>query len=123
MKKIVKKYDYVIDMVGCVSVNDLVVEIAFVKIQNDVKLRRSEIVTLISTIVTDAIDFTMAATNTMDKISTLMKDVVTGIQSIAETKKVETKNVEATKPTTNVEPTKKPNIFKRFWNWITRKNK
>lgn len=118
MKKIVKKYDYVIDMVGCVSVNDLVMEIALVKIQNDVNLRRSEIVTLISTVITDAIDFTLAATNTMDKISMLVKDVVTGIQNIAETKKTE-----AAKSTTNVEPTKKPNAFKRFWNWITRKNK
>lgn len=98
MKKF--KPSYIIDITKCEDTLDMIVAIVYAKVDANVAITRDEL---------DAMMFLTAYNlknyidETADKYSEMIIDTLN-------------KCVE------NKEPKKKPNIFKRFWNWMTKKN-
>ena len=91
MKKF--KPSYIVDITKCEDALDMIVAIAYAKVDANVAITRDEL----DAVIKDYIE------TTADKFSEM---IINTLNKCAEKK----------------EPKKKPNIFKRFWNWMTKKN-
>ena len=98
MKKF--KPSYIVDITKCEDTLDMIVAIAYAKIDANVAITRDE---LDAVIILNAYDFKDYIETTADKFSEM---IINTLNKCVEKK----------------EPKKKPNIFKRFWNWMTKKN-
>ena len=98
MKKF--KPSYIVDITKCEDTLDMIVAIAYAKIDANVAITRDE---LDAVIVLSAYDLKNFVEATADKFSEM---IINTLNKCVEKK----------------EPKKKPNIFKRFWNWMTKKN-
>lgn len=98
MKKF--KPSYIVDMTKCEDTLDMIVAIAYAKIDANVAITRDE---LDAVIILNAYDLKDYIEATADKFSEM---IINTLNKCVEKK----------------EPKKKPNIFKRFWNWMTKKN-
>lgn len=98
MKKF--KPSYIVDITKCEDTLDMIVAIAYAKIDANVAITRDE---LDAVRVLSAYDLKNFVEATADKFSEM---IISTLNKCVEKK----------------EPKKKPNIFKRFWNWITKKN-
>lgn len=98
MKKF--KPSYIVDITKCEDTLDMIVAIAYAKIDANVAITRDELNAVIVLSVYDLKNFVEA---TAVKFSEM---VINTLNKCAEKK----------------EPKKKPNVFKRFWNWMTKKN-
>lgn len=98
MKKF--KPSYIVDITKCEDTLDMIVAIAYAKIDANVAITRDE---LDAVIILNAYDLKDYIEATADKFSEM---IINTLNKCAEKK----------------ESKKKPNIFKRFWNWMTKKN-
>lgn len=98
MKKF--KPSYIVDITKCEDTLDMIVAIAYAKIDANVAITRDE---LDAVIILNAHDLKDYIETTADKFSEM---IINTLNKCVEKK----------------EPKKKPNIFKRFWNWMTKKN-
>ncbi len=98
MKKF--KPSYIVDITKCEDTLDMIVAIAYAKIDANVAITRDE---LDAVIILNAYDLKDYIEATADKFSEM---IINTLNKCVEKK----------------EPKKKPNIFKRFWNWMTKKN-
>lgn len=98
MKKF--KPSYIVDITKCEDTLDMIVAIAYAKTDANVAITRDE---LDAVIILNAYDLKDYTETTADKFSEMIINTLN-------------KCVE------NKESKKKPNIFKRFWNWMTKKN-
>lgn len=98
MKKF--KPSYIVDIIKCEDTLDMIVAIAYAKVDANVAITRDE---LDAVIILSAYDLKDYIETTADKFSEM---IINTLNKCAEKK----------------EPKKKPNIFKRFWNWMTKKN-
>lgn len=98
MKKF--KPSYIVDITKCEDTLDMIVAIAYAKTDANVAITRDE---LDAVIILNAYDLKDYIETTADKFSEMIINTLN-------------KCVE------NKESKKKPNIFKRFWNWMTKKN-
>lgn len=98
MKKF--KPSYIVDITKCEDALDMIVAIAYAKVDANVAITRDE---LDAVIILSAYDLKDYVNEMADKYSEMI---------------INTLN----KCVDNKEPKKKPNIFKRFWNWMTKKN-
>ena len=98
MKKF--KPSYIVDITKCEDTLDMIVAIAYAKIDANVAITRDE---LDAVIVLSAYDLKNFVEATVVKFSEM---IINTLNKCVEKK----------------EPKKKPNIFKRFWNWMTKKN-
>ena len=98
MKKF--KPSYIVDITKCEDTLDMIVAIAYAKVDANVAITRDE---LDAVIVLSAYDLKNFVEATAVKFSEM---VINTLNKCVEKK----------------EPKKKPNIFKRFWNWMTKKN-
>ena len=98
MKKF--KPSYIIDITKCEDTLDMIVAIVYAKVDANVAITRDEL---------DAMMFLTAYNlkNYIDEVADKYSEMI-----------IDTLN----KCVENKEPKKKPNIFKRFWNWMTKKN-
>ena len=98
MKKF--KPSYIVDITKCEDTLDMIVAIVYAKVDANVAITRDEL---------DAMMFLTAYNlkNYMDEVADKYSEMI-----------INTLN----KCVENKEPKKKPNIFKRFWNWMTKKN-
>lgn len=98
MKKF--KPSYIVDITKCEDTIDMIVAIADAKVDANVAITRDE---LDAVIILNAYDLKNYIETTADKFSEM---IINALNKCAERK----------------EPKKKPSIFKRFWNWMTKKN-
>lgn len=98
MKKF--KPSYIVDITKCEDTLDMIVAIAYAKIDANVAITGDE---LDAVIILNAYDLKDYIEATADKFSEM---IISTLNKCVEKK----------------EPKKKPNIFKRFWNWMTKKN-
>ena len=98
MKKF--KPSYIVDITKCEDALDMIVAIAYAKVDANVAITRDE---LDAVIILSAYDLKDYVNEMADKYSEM---IINTLNECAEKK----------------EPKKKPNIFKRFWNWMTKKN-
>lgn len=98
MKKF--KPSYIVDITKCEDTLDMIVAIAYAKVDANVAITRDE---LDAVIILSAYDLKDYVNEMADKYSEMI---------------INTLN----KCVDNKEPKKKSNIFKRFWNWMTKKN-
>lgn len=98
MKKF--KPSYIIDITKCEDTLDMIVAIVYAKVDANVAITRDE---LDAMMLLTAYNLKNYIEETADKFSEMIINTLN-------------KCVE------NKEPKKKPNIFKRFWNWMTKKN-
>ena len=98
MKKF--KPSYIVDITKCEDTLDMIVAIADAKVDANVAITRDE---LDAVIILNAYDLKDYIETTADKFSEM---IINTLNKCVEKK----------------EPKKKPNIFKRFWNWMTKKN-
>lgn len=98
MKKF--KPSYIIDITKCEDALDMIVAIAYAKVDANVAITRDE---LDAVIILSAYDLKDYVNEMADKYSEM---IINTLNKCVEKK----------------EPKKKPNIFKRFWNWMTKKN-
>lgn len=98
MKKF--KPSYIIDITKCEDALDMIVAIAYAKVDANVAITRDE---LDAVIILNAYDLKDYIETTADKFSEM---IINTLNKCAEKKELK----------------KKPNIFKRFWNWMTKKN-
>ena len=98
MKKF--KPSYIIDITKCEDTLDMIVAIVYAKVDANVAITRDEL---------DAMMFLTAYNlkNYIDEVADKYSEMI-----------IDTLN----KCVEKKEPKKKPNIFKRFWNWMTKKN-
>lgn len=96
-KKNNKKPVFVISINDTDTVEDILATVAYAKAKNGVALDKAEFNTLVKTI----------AECIFDIFDSVLESTITMLEAECETPVKE----------------KKPNIFKRFWNWLTRKNK
>lgn len=98
MKKF--KPSYIVDITKCEDTLDMIVAIVYAKVDANVAITRDEL---------DAMMFLTAYNlkNYIDEAADKYSEMI-----------INTLN----KCVENKEPKKKPNIFKRFWNWMTKKN-
>lgn len=95
-KKVEVKPVITVDITDCTTIEDLVAAMANAKIEAGVSVSRIEVETLIQAAIDEAVE---------EVLSDLFDDFECPV--IIEEQ--------------DIEPEKKPNVFKRFWNWITRK--
>lgn len=98
MKKF--KPSYIVDITKCEDALDMIVAIAYAKVDANVAITRDE---LDAVIILSAYDLKDYVNEMADKYSEM---IINTLNKCVEKK----------------EPKKKPNIFKRFWNWMTKKN-
>ena len=98
MKKF--KPSYIIDITKCEDTLDMIVAIVYAKVDANVAITRDE---LDAVIILSAYDLKDYVNEMADKYSEM---IINTLNKCVEKK----------------EPKKKPNIFKRFWNWMTKKN-
>ena len=98
MKKF--KPSYIVDITKCEDTLDMIVAIAYAKTDANVAITRDE---LDAVIILNAYDLKNFVEATAVKFSEM---IINTLNKCVEKK----------------EPKKKPNIFKRFWNWMTKKN-
>lgn len=98
MKKF--KPSYIVDITKCEDALDMIVAIAYAKVDANVAITRDELDTVIILNTYNLKDY---IEETADKFSEM---IINTLNKCVEKK----------------EPKKKPNIFKRFWNWMTKKN-
>lgn len=97
VKKNNKKPVFVISINDTDTVEDILATVAYAKAKNGVALDKAEFNTLVKTI----------AECIFDIFDSVLESTITMLEAECEAPVKE----------------KKPNIFKRFWNWLTRKNK
>lgn len=102
--KRVKKPLYVIDITECESVEDIIYTTILTKINSDVEITDEELTTVVSILWDNVID------RMFNGASILYMHNDGLIERIYNNRVIVVKNTK-----------KKPNVFKRFWNWITRK--
>ena len=102
--KRVKKPLYVIDITECESVEDIIYTTILTKINNDVEITDEELTTVASILLDNIIDrmFNGASILYMHNDGLIERIYNDRVTVVKKTKK-------------------KPSVFKRFWNWITRK--
>lgn len=99
MKK--NKYTFIIDLTNCITDNDVYNKFAFAKVENKLPITLIEY----SAIIGATIGIVMEAKSFVDSMTdTIVNAIVNKIEK--DPIKKETK----------------PNMFKRFWNWMTGKN-
>lgn len=96
-KKNNKKPVFVISINDTDTVEDILATVAYAKAKNGVALDKAEFNTLVKTI----------AECIFDIFDSVLESTIAMLEAECEPPVKE----------------KKPNIFKRFWNWLTRKNK
>lgn len=111
-KKTIKKEfkpAYVVDLTNVKTAEDMVV--AFAEAKMSTVLTEYEIDTLYSRIVTETFEVMDSMANSVINVKKAVVDISNGSSLVIN------------KDGIKIEEPKKPNIFKRFWNWLTRKNK
>lgn len=104
MKKI--KYTYIVDITNCNTDIDVIMAVVDAKVNAGVVITPRELDIVISYTTDCAVDF-------CKKLDEAVKTAGVIANNIAEN--ITNKLIERN------EPKKKPNLLKRFWNWITRK--
>ena len=102
--KRVKKPLYVIDITECELVEGIIYTTILTKINNDIEITDEELTTVVSILWDNVID------RMFNGASILYMHNDGLIERIYNNRVIVVKNTK-----------KKPNVFKRFWNWITRK--
>lgn len=105
------KPEYVIDLVGVYDEFSTAVEILMAKYEKGITTFTTSDLCTLQTLLNS-----VGALYTFDSLLSSNKTVLIGNGRIVVT---DTSKVRVVKPA--VKTTKKPNIFKRFWNWLTRK--
>lgn len=102
------KFTLNIDMTKCETLNDLLAEFAYTKLDNNIDINVNEVCAIVKDIIDDAIDDSLKELFAGHNALVVEDGVITPFDAI----KVEVKK-------------KKQNFFirliKRFWNWIRRK--
>lgn len=99
MKKI--NYTYIVNLTDCVDGCDVLNAFAEAKIKANVPINTTE--------------YNACIVNAIETTISIVGDIASAVEGIVNTV------VDACEKTKIKSETKKPNIFKRFWNWMTNK--
>ena len=103
-KKTVKPA-FTVDMTGCETVDDLIIAIADAKLDAGLCISKKEFETILGAILEDTIE-------------DVIDELFDGHNALIINEDGEVEALDAFKFEVKE---KKPNVFKRFWNWLTRK--
>lgn len=113
IKKTIKKEfkpAYTVDITDAVTPEDIILAFAWAK--TSAVLNDAEIDAIVSDVMENTFAMMEATANSFLNVNKAVYDISNGASVI-----INKDGVRIEEP----KPAKKPNIFKRFWNWITRK--
>lgn len=104
MKKV--KYTYIVDITNCNTEIEVIMAIIDAKVGAGIAITPMELDTVISYTTECSVDFYKKFDEAIMTVSEIADDIATKITD---------------KMVKHTESKKKPNLLKRFWNWMTRK--